>query len=136
MWVVGTERDLIRLRTEVRKVDVYLYPIKATPEQVQNVFLAGIARVNQIARAPEFYDLLTNNCTTNIVDLVNELKPGSIPRDLRVVLPGHSDKLAYDLGLLAAQGPFEQIKAASKINLVAKLHADSPDFSHAIRVFR
>jgi hypothetical protein len=134
MWIVGTERDLIRLRTDVRKVDVYLYPIRATPEQVQKVFLAGVARVNAIAREPEFYDLITNNCTTNIVSLVNGLRPGAIPDDIRVVLPGHSDRLAYDLGLLAVEGPFEQIKASSKINLVAQLHSDSQDFSRAIRL--
>lgn len=135
MWVVGTERDLIRLRTEVRKVDVYLYPTRATPQQVQKVFLGAVARVNEIARQPEFYDLITNNCTTNIVELVNQLRPGSIPEDIRVVLPGHSDRLAYDLGLLAATGPFEQIKSASKINLAAKLHAHDKNFSQAIRQY-
>lgn len=133
MWVVGTERDLIRLRTEVRDVDVYLYRTRATPEQVQRVFLAALARVNEIARQPEFYDLLNNNCTTNIVDLINQLRPGAIPKDIRVVLPGHSDRLAYDLGLLAVEGPFEQIKAGSKINLLANLNAHSPNFSQAIR---
>jgi hypothetical protein len=133
MWIVGTERDLIRLRTDVRNVDVYLYPTKSTPEQVRKVFLAAVARVNEISRQPEFYDLLTNNCTTNIVDLVNGLRPGAIPGDIRVVLPGHSDKLAYDLGLLAAEGPFDQIKAASKINLIAQLNSDNPNFSQAIR---
>lgn len=133
MWVVGTERDLIRLRTDVRNVDVYLYPTKATPEQAQNVFLAATARVNEIARTPEFYDLFTNNCTTNIVDMVNSLKPGAIPQDIRIVLPGHSDRMAYDLGLLAAAGSFEQVKAASKINLVAKLNSHAPNFSQVIR---
>lgn len=133
MWIVGTERDLIRLRTEVRDVDVYLYRTKATPQQAQDVFLAAVARVNAIARQPEHYDLLTNNCTTNIVDMVNSLRPGSIPQDIRIVLPGHSDRMAYDLGLLAAEGDFEQIKAASKINVLARLHADSPYFSREIR---
>ncbi len=133
MWVVGTERDLIRLRTSVRDVDVYLYRTKVPPAQVQQVFLAAVGRVNQIARQPEFYDTLANNCTTNIVDMANRLRPGSIPSDIRVVLPGHSDRLAYDLGLLAVDGPFEQIKQASKINVAARLHADSPNFSAAIR---
>jgi hypothetical protein len=133
IYVVGTEKDLIRLRTDVRKVDVYLYPILAPPPQVQKVFLAAVARVNEIARQPEFYDTITNNCTTNIVDLINELRPGAIPQDIRVLLPGHSDRLAYDLGLLAVQGPFDQIKAASKINLAAQLHRDAHDFSQRIR---
>ena len=133
MWVVGTEEDLIKLRTEVRDVDVYLYAIKATPEQASNAFLACVARCNEIAREPEFYDLLTNNCTTNIVDMVNSLRPGYIAPDIRVVLPGHSDRLAYELGLLRAEGPFEQIRANSKINAVARLNSDAPDFSAAIR---
>ncbi len=136
MWIVGTERDLIRLRTEVRNVDVYLYPTKASPEQVQKVFLAAVARVNQIARQPEFYDVVNNNCTTNIVNLVNQLRPGSVPDDIRVLLPGHSDRLAFELGLLAVEGPFDQIKAASKINLAAHLNANSPNFSQAIRGLR
>jgi hypothetical protein len=134
IYIVGTEKDLIRLRTDVRKVDVYLYPILATPPQVQKVFVAALARVNEISRQPEFYDTLTNNCTTNIVDLINELKPGAIPQDIRVLLPGHSDRLAYDLGLLAVQGPFDQIKAAAKINLAAQLNSDAHDFSQRIRM--
>lgn len=133
IYLVGSERDMIRLRTHVRKVDVYLYPILARPDQVQKVFMAAVARVNQIARQPEFYDTLNNNCTTNIVDLINELKPGAIPQDIRVLLPGHSDRLAYDLGLLAMQGPFEQIRAACKINLAAELNYDALDFSQRIR---
>ena len=134
IYIVGTEKDLIRLRTDVRKVDVYLYPILATPQQVQKVFVAAVARVNAIARQPEFYDTLTNNCTTNIVDLVNELKPGAIPQDIRVLLPGHSDRLAYDLGLLAVQGPFYQIKVSSRINFAAQLNYAANDFSQRIRM--
>ena len=133
IWLVGTERDLIQLRTRVRDVDVYLYRTKATPQQVQQVFQAAAERVNQIAGQPEYYHTLTNNCTTNIVDMVNRIKPGYIPDDLRIVLPGHSDRLAYDLGLLAATGPFPAIKQASRINLQAKLYEDSPRFSQAIR---
>lgn len=133
MVVVGTERDLILLRTEVRKVDVYLYPTRVTPEQAQRLFIALLGRANELAREPEFYDLLTNNCTTNIVSHINGLKPGSIPNDVRILLPGHSDRLAYDLGLLAVNGPFDQIRAASRINLAAHLNYDAPDFSARIR---
>ncbi|MGN6543477.1 MAG: Lnb N-terminal periplasmic domain-containing protein [Aureliella sp.] len=133
MVVVGTERDLILLRTEVRKVDVYLYPTRVPPEQVQRLFVAMLGRANELARKPEFYDLLTNNCTTNIVSHINALKPGYIPNDVRVLLPGHSDRLAYDLGLLAVEGPFEQIKASCHINLAAHLNYDAPDFSARIR---
>ena len=55
-------------------------------------------RVNKLAQKPEFYDTLTNNCTTNIRNHINHLKPDEVPYDYRVLLPGYSDRLAYDLG--------------------------------------
>jgi hypothetical protein len=133
MWVVGSEPDLIGLRTEVRNSDVYLYRTVANPDQVRKVFMACVARVNQISRQPEFYDTLQNNCTTNIVDLINQLQPGTIPEDIRILLPGHSDRLLYDRGLIAMPGPFEQIKQASRINWEANMNYGSTDFSKAIR---
>lgn len=133
MWVVGTERDLIGLRTTIRVNDVYLYRTIVNPQQAQQVFLAAVARVNEILRQPEFYDTLTNNCTTNIVDMVNKLRPGSIQEDIRLWLPGHSDKLLYDQGLILADGPFEHVRQASRINLVANLNYGSPNFSQLIR---
>ena len=135
IWVVGTERDLIGLRTEIRQDEVYLYRTSANPDQIRKIFLAAAARVNQIARQPEFYDTLRNNCTTNIVALVNQLQPNTIPEDIRVLLPGHSDKLLYDLGLLAVHGPspFPVIKEASRITPLARIHYGSAEFSQAIR---
>jgi hypothetical protein len=84
-------------------------------------------------RQPEYYDSLTNNCTTNLVDHVNKLRPGRIPRDWRVLLPGHSDRLAYELGLLEIQGPFEYARSNYQVNQLAGLYADDPEFSKRIR---
>lgn len=100
MYVFGTERDLIRLRTDVRGVEVFLYRAKATSEEVQALFLDIIKRSNTLAKNPEFYDTLTNNCTTNLVMHVNNLRPGTIPADLRILFPGYSDELIGQLGLL------------------------------------
>ena len=133
MYLVGDERDLIPLRTDVRNVDVYLYHGRATPDQVQNLLMDMLARVNKLAREPEFYDTLTNNCTSNIVQHINKLRPGSIPYDLRVLLPGHSDELAYQLGLLDIEGSFEVAKLTSRINTAVQLYRDDPDFSNKIR---
>lgn len=133
MYVIGDERDLILLRTAIRDVEVYLYKGKAAPEQVQNLLVDMLERANKLYREPEYYDTLTNNCTTNLVEHVNQLRPGRIPYNFRVLLPGHSDKLAYDLGLLEIQGPFEYARAYAKINDLASTYADSPEFSKRIR---
>ncbi len=133
MYIVGDERDLILLRTKVRQVDVHLYRGRAEPQQVQDLLVDMLARVNKLQREPEFYDTLTNNCTTNLVQHVNKLRPGRIPHDWRVLLPGHSDRLAYELGLLQIQGPFEAARNAAKINDLAIAFANDPEFSKRIR---
>jgi hypothetical protein len=132
-YVVADERDVILLRTLVRDVDVYLYPGRAQPQQIQDLLVDMLARVNKLHRQPEYYDSLTNNCTTNLVDHVNRLRPGRIPRDWRVLLPGHSDRLAYELGLLEIQGPFEYARTNHQVNQLAAVYADDPEFSKRIR---
>ncbi len=133
LYLVGDERDLIPLRTEVRAVDVYLYHGRATPDQVQNLLVDMLVRVNKLAREPEFYDTLSNNCTNNLVRHINKLRPGAIPNDLRVYLPGNSDQLAYELGLLDIDGTFEVAKLTSRVNAAVRLYKDDPDFSNKIR---
>ncbi len=132
-YVIGDENDLIPLRTEVRNVDVYLYPANATPDQVQDLLVDMLTRTNKLYREPEYYDTLTNNCTTNIVDHVNRLKPGKVKMDPRVLLPGHSDRLAYELGLLKVTGSFEDLKVKSRINVLSAIYRDDPQFSQKIR---
>lgn len=132
-YIVADERDMILLRTMVRDVEVYLYPGRADPQQVQDLLVDMLARVNKLHRQPEYYDSLTNNCTTNLVEHVNKLRPGRIPRDWRVLLPGHSDRLAYELGLLDIQGPFEYARNQYRVNQLAQSYADDPEFSKRIR---
>ncbi len=135
MYVIGTERDLIGLRANHRRDDVFLYPVKATPEQTQTLFLHMLARVNALREKPEFYNTLFNTCTTNIVGHINAVFPGTVPFDVRILFPGYSDRFAYELGLLDTDLPFEEARAHFKINDRAAAFADDPDFSSRIRAF-
>jgi hypothetical protein len=133
MYVLADERDVIGGRSNYRLYDVYLYPTKATPEQVRVMFDDVMARVNKLYKEPEFYNTITNNCTTAIVGHVNRLAPNHIKYDYRVLLPGYSDRLAYDLGLLKTDLPFDETRRRARINDLAYQYRDSPDFSVAIR---
>ena len=133
MYVVADERDVIPLRTKHRDVEVYLYPTRATPEQARILLLDMMARVNKLTVEPEFYDTFTNNCTTNIVAHINRMAPGKIPPNVGVLLPGFSDQLAYDLGLLDTQDTFERTKKRALINQRANRYASAEDFSERIR---
>lgn len=133
MYVIADERDVIPLRTNVRDVEVYLYRGRASTDQVQDLLIDMLTRANKLQKAPEFYDTLRNNCTTNLVDHINKLRPGRIPFDWRVLLPGHSDRLAYELGLIETNFGFEQTKAMANITSVARQNASSENLSQLIR---
>jgi hypothetical protein len=133
MYVVATERDVIGRRVDCDLCDVYLYHSTATPKQARELFVDVMRRVNKLDREPEFYNTLTNNCTTNIRNHINHLNPDRVPYDYRVLLPGYSDRLAYDLGLIEPHGSFEETRLRARVNYLAYLHRDDPDFSRAIR---
>ncbi len=133
MYVLGDERDLIDLRTSYRGDDVYLYRTTATPTQARELLVDVLERANQLAEKPEYYDTLTNNCTTNIARHVNRLAPDRVPYSLFELLPGLSDRYAYDAGLIERHGTFEQTKQRANISAVARNHGTSLDFSQAIR---
>lgn len=133
VYVIGDERDLIQLRSNHRRDDVHLYRIRATPEKMRALFVSMLERANQVAREPEFYNTLSNTCTSNIVDHVETIAPGRIPFSYKTLLPGYSDDLAYELGLIDTTLSRDQYRAAHRINELALRHADSEDFSEAIR---
>lgn len=133
MYVVADERDVVKLRTNYRKDDVYLYPVETSEENMKKLFIDMLTRTNELKEDPEFYNTLTNTCTTNIADHVNEITPSRIPWDLRLLFPENSDELAYEIGLLDNSIPLEKLRGRHLINEKAEKYADSADFSKLIR---
>jgi hypothetical protein len=133
LYVIGDERDLIRMRTNIRDDDVYLYPIRTSPEKARRLFVEMLERATHLRQHPEFYNTLTNNCTTNILDHANRITPGKVPYGKEVLLPGYADELAQRLGLIDDDVPIEVVRARYLINARALKHANDPRFSIRIR---
>jgi hypothetical protein len=138
MYVVATERDLVGLRSVYRGNPVYCFPIRAETGKIRAMFESMLRRVNQLREHPEFYNAVTNTCTTNIVWHLNEVAAQGVPWwNPRVLFPGYSDRLAYDLGLIDTDLPFSECREAFRIrDRVAREFIDSPDFSKQIRESR
>ncbi|MEO1496540.1 MAG: DUF4105 domain-containing protein [Planctomycetota bacterium] len=134
MYVVADERDLLHRQAVVNDGPTYVYRTVATPEASRALLTDMLDRANELAEEPEFYDLITNNCTTNIARHINRIKPNRLVYDVGVLLPGYSDRKAYAEGLLAGAGSFEALKAAALINpRAAEAVASGNNFSAAIR---
>ena len=70
-YVVGDERDIVRVRTNYRDEDVLLYRIDVAPADARRLFEVYLQRINQLADQPEFYHLVSNSCTINIIRYAN-----------------------------------------------------------------
>lgn len=133
LYVVGDERDLIGVRTERQMDDVYVYPIRADAEAIRRLFADMLNSANGLAAEPAFYGSLRNNCTTAILSHVNGLEGVHIPYDWRVLVPGYSDELALELGLIDTQLPLDSARARFHVNGRAQASIGSDDFSTRIR---
>lgn len=98
--LLATEEDLIGLRKS-RSEKIYLYPTKATPEQVQMLFELIMKRTNHLAANPELYHLFFKNCTTGVVDLVSHIADLNYPKLVQSFMPGDAGKALYEMGLIA-----------------------------------
>lgn len=133
MYVVGDERDLVALRAVHRQEDVYVFPVNAPRDRLTAFFLGMVQRVNALAQRPEFYNTVFSSCTSNLVTHLEEVRQVSLGFDHRIVLPGYSDELAYELGLIDNRISLEEARRRYRINERALEDGGSERFSLAIR---
>jgi hypothetical protein len=132
IYVVGEERDLVGVRTIHRREDVYLYRLNTSPDDARRLLLVYLARINELADRPEFYHLLTNSCTINIIRYANAAGRGG-GFDIRHLLNGLIDSYLYHSGRVDTTLPFDELRRRSHINEAAQAAGDAPDFSERIR---
>jgi hypothetical protein len=132
IYVVGDEHDLVGLRTSHRDEEVFLYHVQASPEAARRLLLVYLDRINELADRPEWYHLLSNNCTINIVRYMNRAgREGGF--DIRHLLNGLFDGYLYNAGFLDTSLPFEALRERSRITEIAQAADGDPDFSQRIR---
>ena len=134
IYVVGEERDLVGVRAIHRREAVYLYRLNASPDDTRRLLLVYLARINELADRPEFYNLLTNNCTINIIRYLNAAgRKGRF--DIRHLFNGLIDSYLYHSGRVDTTLPFEELRRLSLINEAAQAAdgAPEPEFSQRIR---
>jgi uncharacterized protein DUF4105 len=132
IYIAADERDVIRLRTNYRKEDVYLYHTTVSPQRARERFLEYIHSLNALRNKPRWYNAVTANCTTSI----RTQRPFKerIPWDWRILLNGKGDELMYERHAIVTGGlPFGELKVRSLIDTRALAANDSPDFSWLIR---
>ena len=132
-YVIGDERDVVRVRTNYRLEDVYLYRvIAAPPETARALFLDYLRSANELHERAQWYNELTSNCTTNVRIHTKHIG-WARPWDWQLLVNGTIDKHAYDLRALDTSLPFAELKRRSHIDDQARAADQDPAFSSRIR---
>jgi hypothetical protein len=132
IYVVGDERDIVGLRTNHRGEAVYLYRLNTSAEDARRLLLVYLERINQLADRPEFYHLLSNSCTINIIRYANAAgRQGRF--DIRHLFNGLIDSYLYHSGRVDTTLPFDELRRRSLINRAAQAADGAADFWRRIR---
>lgn len=132
IYIVADERDVVRLRTNYRKdEEVCLYRLQVSPAEGRQLFMDYVRRINELHAHGEWYNALTENCTTAI--RAQSSAGERMPWDWRMLVNGHLDELLYQRHLIVTNLPFAELKKLSNINARARAAGDAADFSAQIR---
>jgi hypothetical protein len=132
IYVVGDERDIVGVRTNHRNETVYLYRLNTSVADARRLLRIYLDRINELADRAEFYHLLSNSCTINIIRYANAAgRQGGF--DLRHLFNGLIDSYLYHSGRVDTTLPFDELRRRSLINSAAQAADGAPDFSQRIR---
>ena len=135
IYVWSTESDVIGVRTRCRRKSVtHLFEaIVLGPGNERRMFESYLNRTNKLRISPEWYNTITNTCSTNIVRHVNEVYPGRVPRTMAILLPGISPRILKKNNLVKMGASIDESMESSKIDEKAINWDGESDFGDWIR---
>jgi hypothetical protein len=130
--IAADERDVIRVRTNVRGEDDYLYRIRMPLPAMRSLFLGYIQQADSLVNAPRFYNTITVNCTTLVYHMMKRIV-GYLPWSYRLLFTGYLPAYVYQVGGLDQRYSLEELRALGRITERARQSDRSASFSEDIR---
>ena len=130
--IAADERDVIRVRTNVRGEDAYLYRVRMPPSAMRSLFLGYIGEANALVRTPRFYNTITVNCTTLVYHMMDRIV-GYLPLNYRLILSGYLPGYVYRVGGFDRRHSLQELRARGRITERARKADRSESFSADIR---
>ncbi len=130
--IAADERDVIRLRTNIRGEDDYLYRIRMPRSAMRSLFLGYVEQADALVDTPRFYNTITVNCTTLVYQMMKRIV-GYLPWSYRLLFTGYLPAYVYRVGGLDQRYDLEQLRALGRITDRARQSDRSNTFSEDIR---
>lgn len=100
IYVLADELDVLHVRTHVRGERVYIHPVDVAPSTARAVLEQIVRRVQSLEARPAWYHTVSASCASTLATDIQAVADPPLDLDWRVLLPGFSDELAFELGLL------------------------------------
>ena len=130
--IAADERDIVRLRTNVRREQTYLYRLRMAPSAIRALFLAYVDEANSLVSRPRFYHTLTGNCTILIYQMLRRII-GPLPLSYRLWLSGYMPEYVYGVGGLDMRYSLEELRTLGYISERGLAAGMSETYSSDIR---
>ncbi|WP_242671841.1 DUF4105 domain-containing protein [Stutzerimonas kirkiae] len=130
--IAADERDVVRVRSNVRGEDEYLYRVDMPRDVMRSLFLSYVEQANELVRKPRFYHTVTANCTTLVFGMMQHIV-GGLPLDYRLLLSGYLPEYVHSLDGFTPGFGLEQLRERGRFTDRALASDASEDFSRAIR---
>jgi hypothetical protein len=98
----ATENDLVTRRVRYLDYPLTRYRLDIPPEYRARIFEKLARETGELATTPRWYNTVLNNCTSSLIQYVNESEPDAIPLHYSYVLTGRVDEYLETLGYLDA----------------------------------
>lgn len=131
-YLVATEDDIIKLRTNYRNNQVYMYPIKTEKEKIQSIFRSMLVRTDKLIKEPEFYNTIWNNCATSVLSHANAFRIDKLDAWIQSLLPARSNELIYNAGLIDTNLSITEAREYYRIDEDARSVSGETIFSETI----
>jgi hypothetical protein len=130
--IAADERDVVRLRTNVRGEDVYLYRLQLPQDAMRSLFLGYVGEANSLVDSPRFYNTITVNCTTLVYQMMKRIV-GRLPLDYRLLFSGYLPEYVYRVGGLDRRYSLEELRRRGRLTERARISDRSESFSADVR---
>ena len=129
--IAADERDIVKVRSNVRGEDVRLYRLDIRRETALGLLREYAALSRDLTAAPRWYNTLTANCTTVIFGMARRLDP-RVAMDWRILLPGHLPEYLRRHDFVSRAVPLKTLVARAHIG--ARAAAPPPDAGFSARI--
>ena len=133
IYVFADETDLVKLRTNFRGEQVYLYPLAVPVDAARRALVEYLKAATDLREHPQWYNALTDNCTTTLIGHSRRVATPDARFDWRWILNGYLHEVMYERGTIDNTVPLDELRQRCFINDRAVACPSDAEFSRRIR---